>query len=172
MTICAILSGCTPPEGMTTAPGDSAAKDVARVPTEPNVVNVVAIYNSISPWIYDRDKVKIRGIYVSGLYLLGPKGYGVFGDGVIQPRLYVIERGPDGKKQPKMVKEWSFTVEEAIPFRGKQKRTPGWGYGLPLIFDDLDLAGREVQMIVDFERNDGRIVPGSKQTFIVPKPAE
>jgi len=152
--------------------GGAASEDVARVPTEPNVVNAVAIYNSLSPWMYDRDKVKVRGVYVSGLYLLGPKGTGVFGDGVIRPRLYLVERGPDGKKQPKLVKEWSFTVEEAIPFRGKQKRTPGWGYGLPLAFDDLDLSGREVQVLIAFERNDGRIVNSSKQTFIVPKPAE
>jgi len=173
IVVCAILTGCQPPqEGMTAAPAGSGVDDVARVPTEPNVVNVVAIYNSISPWLYDRDHAKVQGIYVSGLYLLGPKGYGVFGDGVIRPRLYVLERRPDGRKEPKLTKEWSFTVEEAIPWRGKQKRTPGWGYGLPLEFDDIDLAGREIQMIVAFERTDGRIVRSSKQTFIVPKLAQ
>lgn len=165
----ALLSGCQLPEAQTAGPGQAAVPAVARVPTEPNVVKVVAIYTSPSPWIWNEDKDRVLGIYVSGLYLLGPKGRGVFGDGVIRPRIYLVETGPDGTKHPKLVRELSFTVEEAIPFRGKQPRPAGWGYGLPVSFGDLDLSGREIQVVICFERSDGGVVPSSKKTFIVPK---
>lgn len=161
-------SGCQEPADRLGLTADEmAAQEVARMPTEPNIVNVVAIYNTGSPWLWDSDNNKIRGIYVAGLFLFGPKKHAVFGDGVIRPRLYVLERGQDGDKHPKLVKEWSFNVEEALPFRGKKKRTLGWGYGLPLPFGDIEVTGREVQMVICFERPDGRIVRSSKQAFLV-----
>ena len=163
-----LAGGCQPLEpGPSVAAGEKPAHAVARMPTEPNIVNVVAIYNTMAPWLWDADKTKIRGIYIAGMFLFGPERHAVFGDGIIRPRLYVVERGPDGKKQPRLVKEWSFNVEEAMPFRGKKKLTLGWGYGLPLPFGDLDLMGREIQMVVCFERSDGRMVSSSKQAFLV-----
>ncbi len=146
----------------------SDAEKVRHMPTEPNVVNIAVFYNPYSPWIWNENKSKIRGIYVGGLYLLGPGGKGVFGDGVICPKLYVLQKDPGGKKTPVLAKEWSFTVEKAIPWRAKQKRDLGWGYGLPLDWGDLDLSGQEISMIITFERSDGLIVSSGKKHYNVP----
>ena len=165
-------AGCVNPEPATTRPGSTIDHAVARMPTEPNVTAVAAFYRSASPWGWNSDRTRVAGINVSALYLLGPKGLGVFGDGAIRPRMFVVETGKDGKKHSRLVKEWSFSVEDAVPFRTKEKKTLGWGYGIPLGFGDLDVSGREIQMVICFERNDGRLVPSSKQTFLVPKASD
>lgn len=169
-----LAAGCVQPgQGPAARPDDAMTHAAARIPTEPNVVSAVAFYKSMSPWLWNADQTKVSGIYVSALYLLGPKSLGVFGDGTIRPRMFVVEPGKDGRKHTRQIKEWSFNVEEAIPFRAKEKRTLGWGYGIPLGFgDDLDVSGREIQMVICFERNDGRLVTSSKQTFLVPQSKE
>lgn len=167
-----LAAGCVQPEQGLGGPDGAIVDTVARMPTEPNVVSVVAFYKSTAPWLWNADRTRVSGIYVSALYLLGPKGLGVFGDGVICPRMFVVETGKEGKRHAKQVKEWAFNVKEAIPFRAKEKRTLGWGYGILLPFGDLDVSGREIQMVVCFERTDGRLVTSSKQTFLVPKSSE
>ena len=163
------LAGCDPAAGGIRPPvRDSAADKVARMPTEPNILNVVAVYNPYTPWLWTEDKARARGIYIGGLYLIGPNWQGVFGDGVIKPRLYVMERQPDGTKAPVLVKEWSFGVEEVLPFRGKMRSKLGWGYGLPLDWGDLNLGGREIRVVVAFEGSDAQIVTSAKKDLIVP----
>ncbi|MGQ9652250.1 MAG: hypothetical protein ACUVXJ_19320 [Phycisphaerae bacterium] len=167
-----LAAGCVQPQEETIGPGGTHVQEVARMPTEPSVVSVVAFYKSTAPWLWNVDRTRVSGIYVSALYLLGPKGLGVFGDGIIRPRMFVVETGKDGKRQARLVKEWAFNVEEAVPFRAKEKKTLGWGYGLPLPFGDLDVSGSEIQMVICFERSDGRLVTSSKQTFLVPRSTE
>lgn len=167
-----LAAGCVQPEQGLGGPDGAIVDTVARMPTEPSVVSVVAFYKSTAPWLWNADRTRVSGIYVSALYLLGSKGLGVFGDGIIRPRMFVVETGKDGKRQARVVKEWAFNVEEAVPFRAKEKKTLGWGYGLPLPFGDLDVSGREIQMVICFERSDGRLVTSSKQTFLVPKSTE
>lgn len=167
-----LATGCVQPQEAATGSGGALVQEVARMPTEPSVVSIVAFYKSTAPWLWNADRTRVSGIYVSALYLLGPKGLGVFGDGIIRPRMFVVETGKDGKRQTKLVKEWAFNVEEAVPFRAKEKKTLGWGYGLPLPFGHLDVSGREIQMVICFERSDGRLVTSSKQTFLVPKSTE
>jgi hypothetical protein len=164
-----LIAGCQQPVGPTGKAAEGPADEVARMATDPNVVNVIAMYNSTEPWVWNEDRSRVRGVYIAGLYLLGPKGFGVFGDGTIRPKVYVLEKAANGKKQPKLVKEWALSVEQSVPLRGKQRRTFGWGYGLPLDFGDLDLTGREIQILIFFERSDGRMVTSGKATFVVPR---
>ncbi len=167
-----LAAGCVQPEqGPAAGPNDAMTHAAARMPTEPNVVSAVAFYK-MSPWLWNADHTRVSGIYVSALYLLGPNGLGVFGDGTIRPRMLQVELGKDGKRHVRQVKEWTFSVEEAVPFRAKERRTLGWGYGILLAFDDVDVSGREIQMVICFERNDGRLVTSSKQTFLVPQSKE
>ena len=55
----------------------------------------------------------------------------------------------------RLIKEWAFDVEQAMPFRAKKKSRWGWGYGLFLTWNDLDLRGKEVRLVITFERADG-----------------
>jgi hypothetical protein len=139
--------------------------------TEPNVIRVMVFYDPYTCWFRNEDKSRVTGIWVGGLYLIGPDGKGVFGDGVIRPKLYTFELTPEGKRVPKLVKEWSFDVEQADPFRAKEKRAYGWGYALPLMFGDLDLGGREVQLVISFDRSDGFPCTSGPKHLKVPKGA-
>jgi len=134
---------------------------------DPNVVGVAAFYDPFNPWLWTEDHGKPRGLLIRALYLQGSKGKGVFGDGTIRPKLYVREI-QNGQEQWQLAKEWSYTVDQAMNYRTNREFALGWGYRLGLPWGDLNLAGREVRIIVEFERNNGQIVASDKKDFLVP----
>lgn len=166
-----VVAGCTGPGGGWGAsqPASRPAADLG--PLENNIIGLSCFYPTVSPWIRTQDGSQIRGIVISGLYLQGPKGMGVFGNGTIKPRLLVVNYEPSGKKVYTPVKEWSYNVEQALLWRSKKPNAYGYGYRLHLTWDDtkLDLGGREVRMIVTFERADGRVVGPSRKDFRIPR---
>jgi hypothetical protein len=157
----AVLAGCE-------APRKNDGLAATRVPTEPNVMRTVALYDQYACWMRNEDKTRITGIYVGAVYLLGPEGKGVFGDGVIRPKLYIMEKNEEGQKVPRLAKEWSFNVEEAMMFRAKEKRAWGWGYGLPLGLGGVDIEKKEIQLVISFERSDGARCSSAPKYFLVP----
>jgi len=165
--ICAMtLTGCH--DAKPGSGGQATVDQVTRMPIEPSIVGVAAFYKSFDPWIWSEDKSRPRGIRIQALYLIGPEGKGKFGDGVIQPKMYNLEQTEDGGLQPVLIREWAFDVELALPFRTKAEWALGWGYLLPLTWDDLDLRGKEIRMIVNFIRPDGLVVKSRKKDFRVP----
>ncbi len=164
-----IMTGC---EGQNMGMGPSrqpTPDEVLRMPVEYNINNLAVFFNPNSSWIWTDDRSRVIGLFVNSLYLLGHDGKGVFGDGVIRPKLYVIEVTPEGQKKQTLFKEWSFDVEEALPFRVKKPAALGWGYGLlPLDWEDTDLSGRDIRVVVSFERRDGRMVNHRGINFRVP----
>ncbi len=167
------LSACNEPQAKTSPPRDNQRVNPQQVAAmrEPNVLGVAAFYDPFDPWLWTESHEKPRGIIIKALYLQGPNAKGVFGDGVIRPRLYVRELNDRGEVNWILVKEWTFTVEDAVPFRSKKQSEMGWGYRLHLPWEDLArLAGREVRMVVEFDRIDGRRVTSGKKDFRVPAP--
>ena len=164
------FTGCGPEPTSRPARQGPTAGDIAAM-SEPNITQVAPLYDPFNPWIYNRDRSAIRGVVIGALYLLGPHSKGAFGDGVIRPRLYVAQRLPDGGRKWRLVKEWSFTPEQAMPFRAKRETAFGWGYRLYLHWDDIgeDLHGQEIRMIVSFERRDGLTVGSDAKDMRVPK---
>lgn len=161
-----VLSGCqVPPSG-----NQLTAQQIANMPLEKNVSAVAAFYNPYNPWLWNDDRSKIIGLLINAMYLIGPNSLGAFGDGTIHPRLYVLE-GPTGAnaKTPRLVKEWTFNPQEAMPWRSKKKTAMGWGYGPRLIWGDgVDLAGKEIRITISFERTDGKVFHSRDKEFIVP----
>jgi hypothetical protein len=131
---------------------------------------VAAYYPPYNPWVWNDTRTHVRGIVISALYLEGPNVLGVFGDGIIRPRLYVLGEDGDKNSKPQLVKEWSFEPEEAMPFRSKKRTMLGRGYRLHLIWgDELDLSGKDIRMVVVFERRDGVLLYSGKKDFQVPR---
>lgn len=147
--------------------GEPTPAEVARM-LEPNVLGISCLYDPFNPWIWDLDRTYVRGVKVGALYLLGPKSTGVFGDGVIRPRLTVAQRNEKGEIEQVLVKEWALDVEEAMPFRAKKRSRWGWGYGLFLTWGDINLMGRDIRLTVTFERSDGYVITGTRKDFRVP----
>ncbi len=162
-------AGCGPEPASQPARHSPSAGDIAAM-SEPNITQVAPIFDPFNPWIYNEDRSEIRGLVIGALYLLGPRSKGAFGDGIIRPRLYVAQRLPDGSRKWRPVKEWSFTPEQAMPFRAKRETAFGWGYRLYLRWDDIqeDLHGQEIRLIVSFERRDGVTVGSDAKDIRVP----
>lgn len=137
---------------------------------ESNVLGVSCFYDPFNPFIWNSEHTRVQGIKINALYLRGPHYTGVFGDGVIHPKLYVATRDEEGKLTYKLIKEWSLDVNQAMPFRAKKRMKAGWGYALFLNWGDMDLTGQSLRLTVNFERTDGIVISGSKKDFRVPKP--
>lgn len=170
----AMLAGaCNPESAESTsrAPRNPTPEQIARM-SDPNVVGVYPLFDSFDPWIWNDSHERPRGVHVKALYLIGRNSKGVFGEGVIRPKLFVRQVTDSGEVSWRLEKEWSLNMQEAIPFRSKRQTAMGWGYSLYLPWDELPrLAGRQVRLIVEFERTDGRRVISNKKDFRVPTPS-
>lgn len=167
-----LIPGCRT-TGSTTRPAGpqrSAASIEARKNTEQAILDVVAYYTTPIRWRYTPDRTRVHGVIVGALYLMGPHGKGVFGDGDIHPQLFV--RDPnirDPQKQWQLVKEWRFTCEEMMPMRTASPSIQGNGYMLPLDWGDLDLSNRQILIVVGYHRTDGMPDPRtSTKELVVP----
>jgi len=158
------LAGCAAP-----GPGSTWGGSARNEPLEQKIVRVAAYYPTHNPWIWNDARTHVRGIVISALYLEGPDILGVFGDGVIRPRLYVYDPAGAVDTQMQLVKEWSFDVDQARPFRSTKRTLLGNGYRFHLIWaDELDLSGQSIRMVVVFERRDGTLIYSGKKDFRVP----
>jgi len=158
------LGGCAAP-----GPDSSWGGSARNGPLEQNIVRVAAYYPSLNPWIWNDARTHVRGIVISALYLEGPDILGVFGDGIIRPRLYLCDPAGAADTQVQLIKEWSFDVEEAHPFRSTKRTLLGNGYRFHLIWgDELDLSGQSIRMVVVFERRDRTMIYSGKKDFRVP----
>jgi hypothetical protein len=140
--------------------------------TESVILDVVAYYGYPIRWRWNEDKTSVHGLIVGALYLMGPNGRGVFGDGIIHPKLYVHDRAARGTdREWTLVKEWKLNPLEMLPFRSKKPTVQGYGYLLPLDWADLntDLSNREIRVVVSYERTDGLPPPRSSvKDLLVP----
>jgi len=168
MLAAVVIPGCETPGSTGGTDRAPTPAEVAQARGETDIVNVVALYDSVNPWIWTEDRSRVHGIRINALYLFGPNDKAVFGEGVIRPKLYVMEKGDDGKKKAVLKREWSFDVDEALLLRAKKETAWGWGYWLPLDWGDLDVSGREIRMVIAFERRDGFVVKSSNKHFPVP----
>lgn len=138
--------------------------------TETVILDVVAYYTTPIKWRWNQDRTRVHGVIVGALYLMGPSGKGVFGDGLIQPKLYV--RNPtirDAEKEWVLTKEWEFTPEQMMDMRSLRPTVQGYGYMLPLDWGDLDLSNRQIRIVISYKRSDGMPSPRSSvKNLVVP----
>lgn len=167
-----MAAGCQPESKDTTPQRDGKSgtpQGIASAPLEPNIGRVVPLFDAFNPWIWNEDRSRPRGITTKQLYLFGPDEKGVFGDGVIRAKVFIAELEPGtGKKVWRELKQWSYDVEQAKPFRALRRGAGGWGYRLFLVWGDLNLADKDIRVIIEFERRDGIVVKSDKNDFRVP----
>jgi hypothetical protein len=167
-----LCGGCDPAAsgGTATRPGDALSPEqIARQGTESHIIGVIAYYPSYTHWIWTEERDRVSGLKVGALYLEGPGGKGVFGDGVIRPKLYVRQKQTgDSTQEWQLVKEWSFDALAAFPLRTKKPTVQGDGYMLPLSWNDLNLGGHEIRLVITYERSDGHVVRSRPKYWRVP----
>ncbi len=94
---------------------------------------------------------------------------GAFGDGLIRFKMYVIEPGQEGEPATgRLVKTWEFDPQQAMGWRVRRKGPLGWPYLFHLNWGDADPYGKEVRIVPEFVRIDGRVIKGSPKDLRVP----
>lgn len=151
-------------------PYKMTVEEVENAPLESNIVKVHTHY-SLFPWLqFDMTDPRPQGFMISALFLIsGKTGEGVFGDGLITVKMYRVDRNPPQRETRTLVQTWQFTPKQALPYRAVRKTVVGKGYQLHLRWaDDLDLANREIMIVVEFTRRDGKVISSGAKFFKVP----
>jgi hypothetical protein len=163
--------GCMQPAGGPVAALPSQERRPVPEPAaESNIVKVNKFFSS-EPWLsFSGDgSSRIDGLRFA-VYLESAARYkGVFGSGTIVVTLYRLDRDAAGQEQATQVQEWVLPRDKAYPWRARHETALGWGYGLRLPWDqDLDLAGRQIAVVVRYIRDDGRVITSSRKVLKVP----
>lgn len=133
-----------------------------------SVVRVLTIYKLI-PWVSfdeagDRDP---EGVNITVYLIDGPSHKGVFGNGNLIVDMYAQEPAADGRTTRTLIKKWSFGPHDAP--RSRRPTMLGWGYGLRLDWRPTEVMGKRIELIVSFERSDGRVVRSTTKHLRVPR---
>jgi len=100
------------------------------------------------------------------MYLLSSTtGKGVHTDGCIRVSMYEINRGPEGISGRILAHEW---LADTADLRERTPTSCGYGYDVYLHWGDLDVFGREVEIVVRYEAPDGRVVQSQTKPTRVP----
>jgi len=139
-------------------------------PARKDIVRVATFFNSQRLWLnFDSPPTnEPQGLKFSVFLAASNRELGVFGDGTLHVDLFRTENAPDSPAQRVHLKRWSFNTAQAMPFRSKKPTRYGWGYGLRLPWGDVDVHGKEIQIVVSFERKDGSVISGLPRYLKVP----
>ena len=137
--------------------------------------DVVAIrqFYEMDPWVRD-DEGRIVGIR-SRVYFVAatrsdeevPKG--VFVPGTIRAQLFAVVLRPDGRYERQAVHEWTLDQQQARGYRVTRRSAMGESYGLVYRWPpSVDVSGKEVQVVLSYQRQDGEIISHRGSRFPVP----
>lgn len=160
----------TPPQSRSSS-GDTRSR-VASWPTDPNVLEVHPLWDPYASFITSDAGSRVLGLRIKTLYLLGTDQKGVFGEGVLKSRMYLLQRDATmSLLEPRLIQEWEYDVQQLMPYRVTKAELLGWAYAyVPLTWPaQFDLSGREVRVVVTFERPDGRVVSARPKDFKIPR---
>ncbi len=179
LVVTVLLAGCTPHPSQSngnidTAPSNDpyrmTVEEVERMPLDPNIVEVHTHYN-LFPWLqYDPSDPRPQGFMVSSLFLVsGKTGKGVFGKGTISVKMFRVDRDEQRRETRRLVHTWQFNPAQALPYRAVRRTIIGEGYQLRLRWpNDIDLIEREIVVIVEFTRPDGKTIRSGAKSLKVP----
>lgn len=147
----------------------SSGHQPAVVPEDPNIIGVRKIISQ-EPWLsFSPDGLReVDGLKMT-LYLeSGTTGKGAFGDGTIRITLYSVEQTGESSERLKREYRWELTPLQSLPWRAKDSNRLGWGYGLRLPWKGVDVSGKEVEIVAQFERRDGQMLSAEPIRLRVP----
>jgi hypothetical protein len=151
-------------------PYKMTVEEVENSPLASDIVEVHTHYN-LFPWLqYDMTDPRPQGFVISALFLVSNKtGKGAFADGLITVKMYRVDRDEQRHESRTLVHTWQFTPQQAMPYRAVKRTVVGLGYQLHLHWpDNLDLIGREIVVMVEFTRPDGRVIRSGTKFLKVP----
>lgn len=138
--------------------------------TETNIIRVNKIVNS-APWLsFDPDGTRrVDGIRITVYLEAANRPKGVFGDGTITVQMYRLEKDKLGQEAATLAQEWVLPPEKAYQWRATEESMLGKGYSLRLKWDkDANVNGKQVAVLVKYQRPDGRQIASTRQVLKVP----
>jgi len=164
------VAGCGQPTSTLGAGTPMGNHPIARARMYDDIYEVVKFFPAM-PWLsFDPEGDPDPEGFKVAVYLISSvTRKGEFADGVIHVRMWDTQTPLSGSKESQLIKEWTFTPEEALPVRVVKRTLLGNGYQLRLNWGDLDMLGRPIRVRIDYERKDGRMVLGQPHELRVPR---
>jgi hypothetical protein len=134
--------------------------------------DIVAIrqFYSTEPWIRDAEG-RYTGVFVRVYLVSAETEKGAFVPGTIKAAMYALTLRPDGTYQRELMHEWSFDQQQAAGYRVRKSSVLGDSYGFVLRWPaELELMGREVQVMFSYQKEDGEVIARRGSRFRVPVP--
>jgi len=146
---------------------------VAKTRTVPLASDIIGVrrYFQNNPFLSfdDQSDPNPEGFKVTFYAVSDATQVGAFGDGLIRFKMYVIEPGLEGEPATgRLVKTWEFDPQQAMRWRVRRRTTLGWPYFFHLNWGDADPYGKEIRIVPEFVRADGRVIKGSPKALKVP----
>jgi hypothetical protein len=140
--------------------------DPTIVDTHDNIVQIVALWRQF-PFLKNGDE--IVGIVPRVYFVESGESKGAFVDGPIGAELHLLERDRDGRMVRGLAHEWKLDRATAMGLRIRKVSTMGYSYGMPLRWPaDMDLGGRQVEVVFTYTRADGHVIRSSAKRMRVP----
>jgi hypothetical protein len=158
-----LLGGCAP-EAWDQAGQDSEA---GRLAPPEDIFKAVCMYHPPYWKNYRPDRAdRIEG-FKCNLYLLSREtGRGVHTTGVLQTRMFLRQKMPDGSNARAEVCSWTQPLEDTP--RTTRRYELGWAYQPHYYWGDLDLSGKEIEIVMWYESPTGRKIYAQSRRDKVP----
>jgi hypothetical protein len=134
--------------------------------------DIVAIrqFYSTEPWMRDAEG-RYTGVFVRVYLLSAQTEKGAFVPGTVKAAMYALTPRSDGTYGRELVHEWSFNQQQAAGYRLRKPSVMGDSYGFWLRWPaELELMGREVQVMLSYQKKDGEVIARRGSRFRVPVP--
>ncbi len=144
-------------------------KTVAPNTTGNEVAKLICLYDMNPFQSFDQEgDLNVEGFRCTVVLASRKTRKGIAANGLIRARMYRLDRTASGKAVRTLVREWPILTEGLHTFHSM---VFGEGYKLQFCWDkDDDVLGRDVQIVMTFERPDGCIVRGQTKGWKVPPP--
>jgi hypothetical protein len=140
-----------------------------QVGTRDDIVSIYQFWKPL-PWRMADDRAV--GFSVPTYFISAETQKGVFVSGKILAWLYEVNRLPDGSADKQCVHIWEFDRAAALGYRVRKRAVMDYFYGFALTWPpNLELAGREVEIVFGYERADGQVITSTPRRDRVPSPA-
>ena len=162
LTTAVIAAGGCQSTGSATA-SDRRARRNAKLP---RIRQVVCLFDQ-KPWINadaagDRDPEGMR----MRVFLDDGRGKGVLRDGTFHVEMYRITRVAGGSSERTLASDWHYPTSQ---FPTVAAKILGFGYHLHLRWATKEIAGREIEVVTQFEDVNGNLIRSATKRFRVPK---
>ncbi|MGE0481019.1 MAG: hypothetical protein AB7Q17_11160 [Phycisphaerae bacterium] len=136
------------------------AIDPTKIELRDDIVQVVQFWPQ-SPWIKDGATGRVIGFRATVYFQSSETERGAFVPGPIYALLSQVKSDSRGRVQRIPLHQWELDESQAMSFRVRKEAVMGYAYSFILKWpEEIDVSGRQVELVFGYQRQDGAIVRG------------